>query len=154
MLGKLDAMVQSYIKSISSRGAIVNSSVAIATGKVLVQKYPNAVGNIDIDLSSWTKNLFKRMGYFHRLNTSSKVKILDDARLEIEFLFHHGIFSTIEKHNISDSTIINIDQVPLKYVPRSNFFLVEKETTSVTIEGGSDKRYITETFSITFSNEF
>ena len=74
------------------------------------------------------------------MKTSSKVKTPDDARLEIEFLFYHEIFSTIVKHNISNATIISIDQMPLKYVPRSNFFLVEKETTSVTIEGGSDKR--------------
>ena len=52
LLGKLDAKVQLYIKAVSSRGAIVNSSLAIAAGKALIQKYPNAVGNIDIDSST------------------------------------------------------------------------------------------------------
>ena len=38
LLGELDAMVQSYIKAVSSRGALVNSSLAIAAGKALIQK--------------------------------------------------------------------------------------------------------------------
>ena len=63
MLGELDEMVQSYIKAVSSRDALVNLSLAIAAGKALIQKYSNAVRNIDIDLSKWTKSLFKRMGY-------------------------------------------------------------------------------------------
>ena len=63
LLGELDEMVQSYIKAVSSRDALVNLSLAIAAGKALIQKYSNAVRNIDIDLSKWTKSLFKRMGY-------------------------------------------------------------------------------------------
>ena len=51
MLGELDEMVQSYNKAVSSRGALVNSSLAKATAKALIQKYPHAVGNIDIDSS-------------------------------------------------------------------------------------------------------
>ena len=73
---------------------------------------------------------------------------------ETEFLFHHEIVTTIEKHNIPGSMIINIDQAPLKYVSTRNFTLEEKGAESFTMEGGSDKRCITETSSITFSNEF
>ena len=91
MLGELDEMVQSYIKAVSSRGALVNSSLAKATAKALIQKYPHTVGNIDIDSSSWAKSLFKRMGFVRRMKTSSKVTIPDGARREIEFLFHHEI---------------------------------------------------------------
>ena len=96
LLGELDAMVQSYIQAVNSRGTLVNSSLAIAVCKALIQKCLHAVGNIDIDSSSWTKSLFKRMGYVHLMKTSSKVKILDDARCEIEFLSHHEIVTTIE----------------------------------------------------------
>ena len=85
LLGELDVMVQSYIKAVSSRSALVNSSLAIAAGKALIQKYPNAVGNIDIDSSSWAKSLFKRMGYVRRMKTSSKVKIPDGARRDHVF---------------------------------------------------------------------
>ena len=85
LLGELDVMVQSYIKAVSSRSALVNSSLAIVAGKALIQKYPNAVGNIDSDSSSWTKSLFKRMGYVRRMKTSPKVKIPDGARRDHVF---------------------------------------------------------------------
>ena len=94
------------------------------------------------------------MGYVRRMETSSKVKIPDDARCEIEFLFHHEIVTTIENHNIPGSVIINDNQTPLKYVPTSSFTLLEKGATCVTMKGGSNKRCITGIFSITFSNEF
>ena len=104
------------------------------------------------------------MGYVRRMKTSSKVKIPDCAKRTTEFLFHHEVVTTIEKRhetvttiekrNIPGSMIINIDQTPLKYVPTSNLTLAEKEATCVTMESSSDKRCITGTFSITFSNEF
>ena len=59
------------------------------------------------------------MEYVRPMKTLSKVKISDGARREIEFLFHHKIATTIEKHNIPGSMIINIDQTPLKYVSTS-----------------------------------
>ena len=132
----------------------MNSSLAIAASKAFIHKYPNVVGSINIVLSTWTKSLFKRMGYVRRMKTLSKIKIPDGARRETEFPFHHEIVTMTEKHNIPVSMIINIDQTPLKYVPTSNFILVEHGTTSVTMEGGSDKRYIIGTLSIPFSNKF
>ena len=99
MLGELD-----------SRGVLMNSSLAIAASKALIQKYPNAFGNINIDSSSLTKSLFKRMRYVRRMKTSSKVKIPDSTRCEIEFLFHNEIVTTIEKYNIPGSMIINIEK--------------------------------------------
>ena len=83
LLGELDETVQSYIKAVGSRGALVNSSLAITAGEALVQKYPDAVGNIDS--SSWARSIFKRMGCVRRIKTSSKVKIPDGTRPEIEF---------------------------------------------------------------------
>ena len=83
LLGELDEMVQSYIKAVDSRGALMNSSLAITAGEALVQKYPYAVGNIDS--SSWARSIFKRMGCVRRIKTSSKVKIPDGTRPEIEF---------------------------------------------------------------------
>ena len=88
------------------------------------------------------------------MKTSSKVKVPDGGRPEIKFLFHYEIVTRIKKCNIPGSMIININQAPLKYVPTSNFTLAEKGATFGTMEGGSDKRCITGTFSITFSNEF
>lgn len=154
LLGEIDGMVQSYIKAVSSRGALVTSSLAKATAKALMSRYPGAVGNIDVDSSSWAKSLFKRMGFVRRMKTSSKVNIPDGARKEMEFLFHHEIVTLIEKHNIPHSMIINIDQTPLKYVPTGNFTLAKRGSASVVMEAASDKRSITGTFGITFTNKF
>ena len=114
MLGEIDQMVQTYIKAVSSRGGLVTRTLANAAAKALMARYPNFVGNIDIDSSSWAKSLFKRMGFVRRMKISSKVSIPEGARKEIELLFHHEIVSLIEEHDIPCSMIINIDQTPLK----------------------------------------
>ena len=154
LLGDIDQMVQTYIKSVSSRGGLITSTLANAAAKALMARYPNMIANIDIDSSSWAKSLFRRMGFVRRMKTSSKVTIPDGARKEIEFLFQHQIVSAIEEHDIPCSMIINIDQTPLKYVPTGNFTLAAKGSTTVTMEGGSDKRCITGTFGVTFTNKF
>ena len=50
--------------------------------------------------------------------------------------------------------IISSDQTPLKYVSTANYTLAEKGSKTVTLEGGNDKRTITGTFGITFTNKF
>ena len=83
LLGERDAMVQSYVKELSSRGTLLNPTLAIAAAKALIQKCPNTVENINIDSLSWTKNLFNCMGYVRRIKASSKVKTSDSTRHEI-----------------------------------------------------------------------
>ena len=83
MLGEIDQMVQTYINAVSSRGGLVTRTLANAAAKALMARYPNFVGNIDIDSSSWAKSLFKRMGFVRRMKISSKVSIPDGARKDI-----------------------------------------------------------------------
>ena len=142
LLGELDEMVRKYLVSLSKRGGVVNTTVANATAKALMSKYPHVVGEIDIDSSRWAKSLFSRMNFVKRRKTFSKVDIPDGARKEIEFLFLHEIVSVVEKYDIPSALIINIDQTPLKYVPVGNETLAPKGKTSVTIEGSADKRLI------------
>ena len=136
MLGEIDQMVQTYIKAVSSRGGLVTRTLANAAAKALMARYPNLVGNIDVDSSFWSKSLFKSMGFVRRMKTSSNVSIPGGARKEIEFLFHQEIVSLIEEHDIPCSMIINIDQTPLKYVSTGNFTLAAKGSTTVTMEEG------------------
>ena len=51
MLGELDSMVQTYLRALSKRGGVVNTSVANATAKALISKYPNIV-NPGVDIES------------------------------------------------------------------------------------------------------
>ena len=94
-----------------------------ATAKALIQKYPDIIGNTDIDASSFAKNLFKKMGFVRRTKNSAKVPIPGSARKEIEYLLHHVIAAMVERHNMPHLPIPNIDQTPL----------TEKIGTSVTL---------------------
>ena len=119
MLGELDDMVQNYLTSLSNRGGVINTVIANATAHALMMRYPNVVGEIEVDNSRWAKSLFKRMGFVRRRKTSSKIDIPEGARKEIEYLFLHDIVSKVEEFN-PPSLIINLDQTPLKYVPVGN----------------------------------
>lgn len=47
---------QPNITVVSPCGTFMNSSLAIAADKAFIQKYTDAVGNIDISSSSWTSD--------------------------------------------------------------------------------------------------
>ena len=49
LLGKLDEVVQKYIKAASNRGAVISQSMASATAKALLVRYPRMVGMIDVE---------------------------------------------------------------------------------------------------------
>lgn len=154
ILGSLDSMVQKYILAASNRGAVISRASATSAATALLAKYPNVVGNIDIDNSAWAKSLFIRMGYTQRKSTSAKVEIPEKARREIEYQFHYDIVSKVERFKIPESLIINLDQTPSKIIPGRKFTMAAKGSSNVTIAGCNDKRTITATFAVTLSGEF
>lgn len=56
-----EKIIQSCIKVVSSRDALVNSSLAEAAAKALIQNYHSATGNIDINLSSRKKKAYSNV---------------------------------------------------------------------------------------------
>ena len=50
--------------------------------------------------------------------------------------------------------VINLDQIPSKYVPGCNKTLAPKGIKSVSVAGSTDKRTITATFNITMDSKF
>ena len=42
-------MVQKYLITLSKRGDMINTTIANATAKALMSKYPHVVGQIDMD---------------------------------------------------------------------------------------------------------
>ena len=70
LLGKLDEMVQKYIKAASNRRAVISRSMGNATAKALLVRYPGVVEMIDVENSSRAKSLFQRMGYSRRKVTT------------------------------------------------------------------------------------
>ena len=104
--------------------------------------------------SSWAQSLFRRMGLVRRRGTTAKLEIPDGAFKEAQLVFTHDIVSKVDKHDIPDCLIINIDQTPTKYAPVSQSAIAKKNSEAAAIRGSSDKRSITATFSITFSGKF
>ena len=92
MFGELDSM-------------IVNTVVANATAKALMKRYPNVVGETDVENSRWAKRLFQRMNFVKRRKTPSKVDIPEGARKEIEYVFFFRIFG----RRISHAKLIYIE---------------------------------------------
>ena len=107
-------MVQTYLNEQSQPGCVINTTIPNATARALIQRFPQAVGNIDLESKAWARSLFKRMGFVKRRKTSSIVEIPDAARKEIEFLFHHEIVTYVEKFKTPPSLILNLDQTLLK----------------------------------------
>lgn len=154
LLGKFDHMVQTYIEGMSNRGAVITWSIANAAAKALIRKYPNIIGDINLESSYWAQSLFRRMGFCRRRKTCAKIDLPESARKEIEYLFLYEIVSKVEKYTIPDCLIINFDQTPLKMVQCGNSTLAKKNSKAVTIVGADDKRSITATFSVTLSGKF
>ena len=95
--------MQVHLRAVNSQDAAINTNIAKATAKGLIQRYPDVVGNIDIDSSSWAKSLFKKMGFVKRAKTSAKVSIPDGAREEIEYLLYYEIAAMVDRHCIPRS---------------------------------------------------
>ena len=94
------------------------------------------------------------MGFRKRTATTGKVAIPKAVREEIEIAFFHEITHKIEKYNVPNSLILNLDQTPTKYVPGSSRTQAQKGSVSVPIAGSNDKRMITATFTITLDGLF
>ena len=86
MLGELDSMVQTYLTAQSRKGCVINRCIANATARALMNRYPNLIGNIDLEESSWARSMFRRMGLVRRRKTSSKIEIPEAARKEISLI--------------------------------------------------------------------
>ena len=117
--------------------------VAIVTAKALIAKsdleYRKA---LDLENSSWTKSLFRRMGFVRRGKTVSKPEIPQRAKNEAALILQHQIVDLVEKYQIASLMLINIDQTPLKYAPVSNQTMAQKRSKHVAIEGSSYKNAI------------
>ena len=103
--------------------------VAIVTAKALIAKsdleYRKA---LDLENSSWTKSLFRRMGFVRRGKTASKPEIPQRAKNEAALILQHQIVDLVEKYQIASLMLINIDQTPLKYAPVSNQTMAQKRS--------------------------
>ena len=154
LLGKLDEMVQKYIKAASNCGGVISRSMASATAKAQLVRYLDMVGMIDVENSSWAESLFQRMVYSRRKATTAKLELSLGTRKGVELVFYHQIVEKVEKHNVPESLTLNFEQTPSKYVSVSTRGLAKRNSRQVRIKGSDDKRAITATFTITLDGKF
>lgn len=70
-----------FLLKLRKKGGVVNTVVAIATAKALIERSDNEhLKSIDRDLTSWAKGLFIRMGFCKRACTTSKPEITELAK--------------------------------------------------------------------------
>ena len=107
-----------YINYLRSTGAVVNTSVIIATAKgILMYKDANLLSGMNL-AKGWAKYLLSRMGYVKRRATSKAkvtIKNFDELKyLKEDYLVE--IKHVVEMDEIPTDLIINLDQIvgPMK----------------------------------------
>ena len=74
----------------------------------------------------WLYSLYKKMNFVRRTVTVSRPVVTVALRIEIRTLFLHDIWTLVQTYNIPDELIINVDQIPSKYVPTSIITMQKK----------------------------
>ena len=67
------------------------------------------------------------------MKITSKLPILEGAIKEAGLLFLDDIVSKVKRHQIPDASILNLDQIPSKYVTVAQTTLAKKNSKSVAI---------------------
>ena len=152
MLETVDEKVCNFLHIARRKEGVINSVVAIATAKALIAN--EHLKALVLENSSWTKSLFRRMGFVRRVKTTSKPEIPERAKNEAALILQYQIVDFVDKYQIPSSMLINIDQTPLIYAPVSNQTIAQKGSKHVAIEESTYKNAITATFGITYDNQF
>ena len=133
---------------------MVNTNIAIAAAIGFLNCLDDENINKFPPTRGWAQSLFRRMKFVKRFATTGKVEIPEGVKKEAELLFIHDIFDHIEKNKIPQTMVLNVDQTPLKYVSCGKMTMAEKNSKRVPMKGVSDKRMVTETFTISWSGNF
>ena len=94
------------------------------------------------------------MDFVRRAGTTGKVKIPSGAKKEAKLTFLHEIVNNVEKFQILSLSVLNLDQTISKYVSMGKTVMTEKGLNCVPISSLSDKKQMTETFTITVNGKF
>lgn len=152
----LDQKLIKFLKAVRSKGGVVNIHVVRATAQALIQSNPSQMQHYArFDMPrTWVQSIYRRMGYSRRLGTTGRPPIPPGLYEECRLDFLRDIDNKVKLHTIPPELIINSDQTPSSYVSVGKQTMNAKGEKSVSIEGLSDKRNITLTFSVTLSGKF
>ena len=137
-----DKVVRRNMREQYRTGTNVSTQKALAIGQeVLRKKHPNLVNKIKLS-RAWAQSLFRRMNFvFRKVTRASRQPPEDMEAAKTKYL--KQIRRAVRRHSIPKRLIINIDQVGLQLVPRSDFSMAPRGATQVCQVGAKDKRTIT-----------
>ena len=151
---ELDSKLISLLKSIRSRGGVVNSCVVKATALALVNSN-NISGLRGFEPKpTWVKSIYKRCNFTRRAGTTTRPPVPRGVFEECKLTFLTDISRAITQHKIPSELVLNADQTPSSYVSVGRMTMASRNSSSVPIKGLTDKRNITLTFVISLSGEF
>ena len=131
--------MKNFLLALRRKEDVVNTVVAIASAKVLIQKSNEEhLKLIELEKFSWANTLLTP---FH--SWSSKKGCTNFSR-----------WNRFQNQKISNTKLANIEYQPNSFQAGTNFktHLSRKKSKHVSIAGSSYKQTITRTFGITFSN--
>ena len=131
------------------KGAVVNTVAANATAKALVARSNNEYHKLfDLEPTTWTKSLIKRIGICKRVATNLKPEIPELAKREAKFLLQYQVANLVERYAAPDLMIMNSDQTPSKFASVSSQTLDISGNSHTVIAGKSiyQNRTVTEYF--------
>ena len=153
----VDAEVQAIFRAMCVSGAVVNTSIAIATAMSVIRKQDKSLLKEEgspLELTkNWAKSILYRMGFVERSdNTKSKVGVEQSEALKTQYLFN--IKATVEIMEIPPELVINWDQAGIKIIPVSSWMMEKRGGKRVEIAGVNNKHQITAVFTATAVSEF
>ena len=132
---------KSWTQSLECLLMIRKSGILTNLIKSNLARYGNLLEFVVTD--GWLDYLYKRMNLVARCVTTSRPTVTKALWLEVQATFLYNICVVVQKYNIPNELIINVDQPPAKYVTTGNITMGRKNSKHVPKHGANDKRVIT-----------
>ena len=130
---ELDSKLQTFLLNLHRAGGNVNKHVVLGVLMGLIRSDLVVFGSyIDFCVTkSWLQHLYRRMNFTCRMVTTSGPVVTMSIYDEVKTKYLHDIVSVCLEYQIPDELIINIDQMPSKYVSTDRVTMAQKGTKHV-----------------------
>ncbi|CAG2245495.1 unnamed protein product [Mytilus edulis] len=138
LLGKYDAELLDYIKSIREFGGIVNNQIVISSAKGIL-KYHDSELLETLDLTkTWAESVLHRLGYTKRKGTkAARSQPEDFEKTKQDYI--DRIEKCVEENNIPDDLIFNWDQTGVNLIPGGDWTMDAKGSKQIIYAGTTEQ---------------
>ena len=153
--GAIDAKFVRFLTALRDLGGHVSYQIKIIATTVLMQRCSDPhIRAQRPPRVTCAGSLFKRLNWNRRARLTCKVSIPIGAWKEAELLFLNDIVAAIEMYTITHQLVLNLDQIPSKYINTTRFTMAPKGMNEVPIAGSEDNQAITAAFTVTLAGDF